>query len=54
MIQTKKWNIVLIQKVEIFKMASQMPVSLVPKTFLTNIPNKIIFIFILWMLEVIK
>ena len=42
---------VLIQKVEILKMASKMAVNLVPKTYLTNILDKTDFFFflILWM-----
>ena len=40
MIQTIKMNIVLIQKVEILKMAFKMAVSKAPKTYLTNIFNK--------------
>ena len=35
-----KWNTVLIQKVEILKMASKMAVSLASKTYLTDILNK--------------
>ena len=35
-----KWNVVLIQKVEILKMASKMSVSLASKTYLTDILNK--------------
>ena len=31
-----KWNMVLIQKVDILKMASKMAVRKVPKTYLTN------------------
>ena len=40
MIKQLKWNIVLIQKVEILKMASKMAVIYAPKTYLTNILNK--------------
>ena len=45
-----KWNTVLIQKVEILKMASKMAVSLASKTYLTDILNKKHFNFdFLWM-----
>ena len=40
MLQPIKWYIVLIQKVEILKMASKMAVSLASKTYLTDILNK--------------
>ena len=47
---TVKWNIVLIQKVDILKMASKMAVSSVPITCLTNILDKMHFDFdFLWM-----
>ena len=36
MLQLIKWNNILIQRVEIFKMASKMAVSKVPKTYLTK------------------
>ena len=35
-----KWNIILIQKVEILKMASKMDVSLASKTYMTDILDK--------------
>ena len=35
-----QWNLVLIQKVELLKMASKMAVSLASKTYLTDILNK--------------
>ena len=35
-----KWNIILIQKVEILKMVSKMAVSLASKTYMTNMLNK--------------
>ena len=35
-----KWNIILIQKVEILKMASKMAVSKASKTYMTDILNK--------------
>ena len=35
-----KWNIILIQKVEILKMASKMAVSLDSMTYMTNILDK--------------
>ena len=40
MLQPIKWNIVLIQKVEILKMASKMAVSRASKTYMTDIINK--------------
>ena len=45
-----KWNIILIQKVEIFKMAAKMAVSEALKTYMTNILDKKHFNFdFLWM-----
>ena len=45
-----KWNIVLIQEVEILKMASKMAVSLVSKIYLTDILNKnTLILTFLWM-----
>ena len=35
-----KWNIILIQKVEILKMASKMAVSYVFQTYMTDILDK--------------
>ena len=35
-----KWNIILIQKVEILKMASKMAVTKASKTYMTDILNK--------------
>ena len=35
-----KWNIILIQKVELLKMVSKMAVSLASKTYMTNMLNK--------------
>ena len=35
-----KWNIILIQKVEILKMASKMTVSEASKTYMTDILDK--------------
>ena len=35
-----KWNIILIQKVEILKMASKMAVSQASKTYMTHILDK--------------
>ena len=35
-----KWNIILIQKVELLKMASKMAVSYDPKTYMTDILDK--------------
>ena len=35
-----KWNIILIQKVEILKMAPKMDVSLASKTYMTDILDK--------------
>ena len=35
-----KWNIVLIQKVEILKMAAKMAVSSASKTYMTDILDK--------------
>ena len=35
-----KWNIILIQKVEILKMAYKMAVSYASKTYMTDVLNK--------------
>ena len=35
-----KWNIILIQKVEILKMASRMAVSWASKTYMTDVLDK--------------
>ena len=35
-----KWNIILIQKVELLNMVSKMAVSLASKTYMTNMLNK--------------
>ena len=40
MLQPIKWNIILVQKVEILKMASKMAVSYVSKTYMTGILDK--------------
>ena len=40
MLQPIKWNIILIQKVEILNMASKMAVSYAFKTYMTNILDK--------------
>ena len=54
MIQTIKMeHTVLIQKVEILKMASKMAVNKAPKTYLTNIfvKNPLYLFLFLWMLR---
>ena len=40
MLQPIKWNIILIQKIGILKMASKMAVSKASKTYMTNILDK--------------
>ena len=45
-----KWNIILIQKVEILKMASKMAVSKASKTYMTDVLDKnTLILTFLWM-----